>query len=64
MVLTSISKLSNCTYLSQAFQLNNSYFRAGPPCLGLRDSQRLAVFVVDLSPASASLSAIITAVAA
>ena len=55
MFLTSISKIINSKYLSGVFQLRNGCFRAGPLCLLLCVSLRLAVFAPDVSPASSSL---------
>ena len=64
MLVTSIFKFSNSTYLSGAFQLKDDCFRAGQPCLCLCTSLRLAVFETDKGPVSASLITIIAAVAA
>ena len=62
--MTSISKLNNLIYLSVPFQLNESCFRVSPVHLCVWTSLRLTVFTPDLVPASSSLSAITTAVAA
>ena len=60
MLMISISKLSNSVYLSWAFQLNEDCSEAGLACLWLL---RLTVSA-GWSPASVSLSAIITTVTA
>ena len=64
MFVTSILKFSNSTYLSGAFQLNDSCFRAGLPCLCPCVSLRQAVFVPDLGSESTSCSTITAAVEA
>ena len=61
--MTSISKLSNCTYFSGAFKLNDSCFRVGLTCLFLCTSLVLSVPAPDLGPTSTSLSTITAAVA-
>ena len=63
MFMTSISKLSSSIHLSWAFQLNEDFPGVSPPHLCLCISLRLAV-EADQGPTSASLSAIISAVAA
>ena len=62
--MTSILKLGNSIYLSWAFQLNEGFSRTGPPCLCFSGSLGLVVLVAVLAPMSASLSDIITVVAA
>ena len=64
MFVTPISKLSNSTYFSITFQSNEGSFRTGQLCLCPCTSFRPAVLTPDLGPASASQSAITTAVAA
>ena len=59
-----ILNLSNSSYLSGAFLVNDSCFRTGPPCLCLCISFRLAVFLPNLGYASASLNAFTAAVTA
>ena len=55
MLVTSISKLSNFTYLSWASQLNEGFSQASPPCLCFCVSLRLTVFIAaNLGPTSAS----------
>ena len=63
MFLASISKLSNSTYLSWAFQLNDGLSRDILPCLYLCGSLRLVMLVAGLDPTCASLSDVITFVA-
>ena len=62
--MTSISKLSNSTYWSVAFQVNEGCFGSSPPCICLCTFFRQAVLVPDLVPASTFFSAITAAVAA
>ena len=57
-------KLNNSIYLSGAFHLKDDCFRAGPLCLCLHISLRLAVFAPDMGHVSSSLITITTAVAA
>ena len=64
MIVTSISKLANYTYLSLAFQSNEGFSSASPLCLCLMGFLGLAASVAYLDPTHVSLSAIITAVAA
>ena len=59
--MASMSKLSDATYLSGAFQLNDSSFRASLPCHFQCASLGLAVFASDLGPAFAYLGTITAA---
>ena len=63
MLLTFISKPSNSTYLPGAFQLKDSCFRIGLPCLCLHASPKLGGSAPDVDSVSALLIIIITVVA-
>ena len=67
MLLTSISKLKSSIrssiYMSCTFQLNDGFSKAGPQCLCLCGSHRLAV-TAGQGPRSVSFSTIIIVVTA
>ena len=63
LLITSISKLNNSTYLSVAFQFNDDFLKADLQCLCVHASPTLAVFALKVNPALSSFIVITADVA-